>query len=350
MDIFISIWTFIKPFFGIINIIILILLLFFVSKILFEKKHIAYYYYQIISVTIFLIGLLLIIVVSPIDDNIKRQILSLIGVLLSSVIALSSTTFIGNAMAGIMLRIAKNYRPGDFIEVEGSRGRIYNMGLLSTEIQIITSDTITFPNMYLIKQPIRVIHSNGSFISVAVSLGYDISRVKIEELLLEAAAKCSLEKNFVYVEELLDHAVVYRVFGFVNETQRLVSLKSELRKNILDCMHKNGIEIVSPSFVNRRIFDENTLFIPKLQRDKNLNKNQNIEKNIFNKADEAENIEKLKEKLNDLKDEKNGLNDIIKDLDEDQKLKYENKLKIIDRKMKALAELIDERTEAKKKL
>lgn len=349
MGALIYIWELVAPYIGIINVIIITIVLFFIGKILFEKKHLAYYYYQIISVVIFLIGLLLAIVVSPMDDNIKKQILSLIGVLLSSVIALSSTNFIGNAMAGIMLRIAKNYKPGDFIEVDESRGRIYNMGLLSTEIQIITSDTITFPNMYLVKQPIRVIHSNGSFISVAVSLGYDVSRVKIEEFLLEAANKCKLEKNFVYIEDLLDHAVVYRVFGFAPETQKLISLKSDLRKNILDSMHKNGIEIVSPGFVNRRVFDENKQFIPKMQSDKNMKKERNIEKNIFNKADEAENIEKLKEKLAEFKQNKVALNDKIKESSDEESLKYENELKILDRKIKALNDLIDKRTEAKNK-
>ncbi|MCP4633522.1 MAG: mechanosensitive ion channel family protein, partial [candidate division Zixibacteria bacterium] len=46
-------------------------------------------------------GILIIIIVLPIDDTLQGQLLSLIGILLTAAIALSSTTFVGNIMAGM---------------------------------------------------------------------------------------------------------------------------------------------------------------------------------------------------------------------------------------------------------
>ncbi|MFW5860891.1 MAG: mechanosensitive ion channel domain-containing protein [Spirochaetota bacterium] len=94
----------------------------------------------------------------PISHEIRKQILSFIGVLLSAVIALSSTSLIGNAMAGIMLRVSKSYRPGDFIEVGSTRGRVFNQGLFSTEVQIINRDTVRNQRKYQAKRRWRSLH------------------------------------------------------------------------------------------------------------------------------------------------------------------------------------------------
>ncbi|MDH3298329.1 MAG: mechanosensitive ion channel family protein, partial [Gemmatimonadota bacterium] len=57
---------------------------------------------QLILLGISAAGLLVVILVMPIGDSTRGQILGLLGIVLSAGIALSSTTFLGNAMAGIM--------------------------------------------------------------------------------------------------------------------------------------------------------------------------------------------------------------------------------------------------------
>jgi small-conductance mechanosensitive channel len=101
-------------------------------------------------------GMLAIIVALPIRDAVRGQLLSLIGILLSAAIALSSTTFIGNIMAGIMLKVVRSARPGDFITVAQLTGRITEMGLLHTEIQTEFRDLVTVPNIYMVTQPLQV--------------------------------------------------------------------------------------------------------------------------------------------------------------------------------------------------
>jgi hypothetical protein len=51
----------------------------------------------------------------PMKDSLRSQLLGLIGILLSAAIALASTTFLGNALAGVLLRVVGSFRLGDFV-------------------------------------------------------------------------------------------------------------------------------------------------------------------------------------------------------------------------------------------
>ena len=66
----------------------------------------------------------LLILELPIDNEPRGQLMSLLGILVTAAVALSSTTLLGNAMAGFMLRSIRNFRAGDFIVVDGQRGRV----------------------------------------------------------------------------------------------------------------------------------------------------------------------------------------------------------------------------------
>ena len=50
------------------------------------------------------------VVALPLEAGVRGQILSLIGVVLTAIIALSSTTFVSNAMAGIMLQATRPFK------------------------------------------------------------------------------------------------------------------------------------------------------------------------------------------------------------------------------------------------
>lgn len=60
-----------------------------------------------------LAGLFIFVAFLPIETEIRNLIFSIFGILLSAVIALSSTTLVSNAMAGIMLRITHDFNGGD---------------------------------------------------------------------------------------------------------------------------------------------------------------------------------------------------------------------------------------------
>jgi hypothetical protein len=178
------------------------------------------------------------------------------------VIGFSSTTFVANAMAGLMLRAVRNFRPGAWIRVGGEFGRVTERGLFHTEIQTEDRDLATLPNLYLVQQPVAVVRSSGTVVGTTLSLGYDLDRATIEPLLLAAAEASDLGSPFVHILELGDFSVTYRVAGFLEDVSHLLSSRSKLRANVLDSLHAANVEIVSPTFMNQRRVDSATRFIP----------------------------------------------------------------------------------------
>jgi len=256
---------------------------------------------QVTTMLLSFVGLLIVIMTIPdryLSEASTGQLLSLIGILLSAAIALSSTTFIGNAMAGLMLRTVKSFRPGDFVRIGDHFGRVTERGLFHIEIQTEDRDLTTLPNLYLVTNPVKVILSSGTIVSADVSLGYDVARADIENCLTEAANAAGLSDPFVLIMDLGDFSVTYRVSGMLSEVKHLISARSRLRQMMLDVLHESGIEIVSPNFMNTRALPEHKVFIPRSAKQewgKESKAEPEIEKLLFDKAEEAESIEKLHE-------------------------------------------------------
>ena len=243
-----------------------------------------------------------VVLAMPLGEDAKTQLLTLLGVLLSAVIALSSTTFVGNAMAGLMLRAVRSFRPGDFLHVEQHFGRVTEIGFLHTEIQTEDSELTTLPNLFLVTHPVTVTRHTGTFVHAEVSLGYDVPHWKVDELLRAAVENAEMRDPFVQVMALGDHSVTYRVAGFLENVKHLLSARSRLRTSVMDALHSASVEIVSPSYMNQRQLDASVRVVPEAREPERLAPEQSTEAVIFDKAEEAENRELLQQELADLEE------------------------------------------------
>lgn len=257
---------------------------------------------QMITMVLSFIGLLIVILTLPVSETTIGQLLSLLGILLSAAIALSATTFVGNVMAGLMLRAVGNFRPGDFVRVGDYFGRVSERGLFHIEIQTEDRDLATLPNLYLVTNPVKVILSSGTLITAEVSLGYDVPRDTVYDSLLKAATDAGLQEPFVQVMGLGDFSVSYRVAGLLTEVKSLLSTRSKLHELMMDSLHAAGIEIVSPNFMNQRLLPEDKQFIPRILVRKAAPElvKEAQETVVFDKAEEAESLEKLRQQQEDL--------------------------------------------------
>jgi len=253
---------------------------------------------QLLMFVLSFVLILVVIIVSPLKDSQQGQLLSLIGIVVSAAIALSSTTFLGNALAGLMLRSVHSFRIGDFVRVGEFFGRVSERGLFHVEIQTEESDLTTLPNLHLVTNPVKVIRSSGTLLWAEVSLGYDVPRTQVQEVLREAAGKVGLQEPFVHIMELRDFSVVYRVAGLLQEVKQIISTRSRLREAMLDQLHLAGIEIASPTIMNQRPVAPGAKFIPKAVREKEPPLVKDLpEDMVFDKAEQAESIEQLRERL-----------------------------------------------------
>ena len=273
----------------------------------------SYFKYQLIQLAVIFTGILIVVVVLPTGETLRGQLLSLIGIIISAAIALSSTTFIGNIMAGIMLRSLRSFRPGDYIRVDGHFGRISALGLLHVEIQTEDRDLTTMPNLFLVTHPMTVVYESGTIIAATVSLGYDVPHQRVEECLLTAAQKAGLEDPFMQILELGDFSVDYRIAGMLTDVKHLISSRSRLRAYMLDELHAGQIEIVSPDFLNLRQYERRQRFIPERFREPPGEAARKVapEEIVFDKAQAAENIERMRERLSDLNSELHDLDERI---------------------------------------
>lgn len=255
------------------------------------------------------VGGVFIVLALPVSDTLRAQILSLLGLVMTGVMALSSATFVSNAFAGSMLRLTRSFRVGDYIRIGSQGGRVTERGIFHTEIQTEDRDLTTFPNLLLVTNAVTVVRSSGTIVTATISLGYDLPHSRVEELLIEAAKQVELEDPYVHVVELGDFSVSYKVCGFLSDIKVMLTTRSRLKKSILDTLHGANIEIVSPTFMNQRPQKEGVVFIPKPSRQVDPTPSVDLktaEEIAFDKADDAEaealkNGETIDEDEDDLK-------------------------------------------------
>ncbi len=303
-----------------------------------------------ISFLIILIGTLTFILSLPIDKGLKGQILSFLAIVISAGIALSSTTILGNLIAGIMNNSMKRFRIGDLIKIGDFQGRVTKRSVFHTEMQLEDSNFVTIPNLFIATNPVKLTRKSNTVISTSVSLGYNVSRIEIEESLKEAAVATGLKDPYVYILELGDYSVTYKIHGFLEDSNKFFSTSSLLNAKVMDFLHKKRIEIVSPSFMNQRRIDEKE-FIPTYQIEKPPVKKAEVapEELVFDEAIKSEKIEKKRDLLKKIEARKEWLKERLKELKEEEveeKEKVESQIERIEKLKESLEKNIEEESSA----
>jgi len=288
------------------------------------------------------VAIIAIVLALPVNESSRNQLLGLFGVLLSGVIAFSSTTIVSNLMSGLVLRLNKPFKVGDFIKCNGYEGRVTEKGVLDTEIQTRQRDLVHIANSYLITNPVEVICNSGTLVSAEVSIGYNVHHTTVEKYLKKAALKAGLSDSFVHITELGNFSVSYKVSGMLEDTKSMLTTQSLLFAAILDVLHLHNIEIMSPSMLATRAVDPSQTFIAKDKVTK-ATELVNQEDLVFDKAAKAEKNEtqllEIQEKIASLKvslsqTEKDGTKGKV--LSDKQKAAAQVKLEALEAKLSAL--------------
>ena len=199
--------------------------------------------------------ILLILLVIPISEVTRGQLLSLVGVVLTGVIALSSTSFVANIMAG-------------------------------------------------------------------------------------------LQNLFVQIKELGDFSISYRIARFLPDVKHILTSRSDLRKLVVDVLHGDGIEIVSPNFMNQRVLPEHLKVIPSHSEvpvmKTEAHTDQDPEEMIFDKAEEAEALERLQEEYTGQKQDLEKLEKDKKSAPENEQPRLETKIQVAKKRLQGLKQQLED--------
>ena len=298
-----NIISFISPFIPLVAMIVFVVVVLWGSHKLFITSHPELgneklFPRQLLMLGLTFAGILAIALTLPVKESSLNQVLALLGLVISGIIAFSSSTIFANLMAGLMLRVTKPFRTGDFIEVGEYFGRVVERGLLDTEMQTENRELVAIPNTFMITHPISVTHGSGAIVSTTLSLGYDIHHSNVDTLLLDAANKGGLEEPFVQVLELGNFSITYKVSGKLTDVKSLLTARSNLCRHVLDSVHGGGFEVMSPSFMNQRKLPDDLKVIPvKVKQEKIIQ--TAAEEVVFDKAEKAEQVENSKQQLLD---------------------------------------------------
>jgi len=322
------------------GVVFIVGLVLFVARRVIDKTEKAQQFgRQLTMLGLTLVGIAAIVLALPVQANLIQALLGMIGLVLSAVIALSATTFMGNAMAGFMLRSLQNFKVGDFIRCGEHFGRVTERGLVHTEIQTEDSDLTTLPNLVLVTNPLTTVRSTGTTVSATVSLGYDVSRRDIEACLLAAASQSQLSDPFVQILDLGDFAVTYRIAGFSKEVKELLTLRSRLRAAMMDELHTAEIEIVSPTFMNQRTVEHGV--IPTHTGEPGMAPSSSA-RNVFDKADAAETYEFIVTQRDELRAEIKELEKLAKsEEDQERKGRFEKRIAAKEKRLEQFDQVVE---------
>ncbi|MBU0664453.1 MAG: mechanosensitive ion channel family protein [Proteobacteria bacterium] len=294
---------------------------------------------QIVMLGLTLVALVAMVLVLPISEASRNRMIGIIGLLVSGVVAFSSTNLVASLMAGILLRLTKPFRTGDFIRVGDHFGRVSERGLFDTEVQSESRELIAIPNTYLVSHPVTTIRTSGTIISTTLSLGYDVHHSQVEPLLLRAAEESGLEEPFVHILELGNYAITYRISGFLPEVKWLITARSNLCRSVLDILHGQGIEIMSPTYMNQRRVDDAGKIIPTLVQEDLSAPPVVAEDIVFDKAEQAEQTENEKQNL---MDEMQELETALKEAPEEEKKRIKDAIAKGRERLKLLEQTTEE--------
>ena len=132
--------------------------------------------------------------------------------------------------------------------------------------------------------------------------------------LLSAAKKAGLKDPFVQIRHLGDFSVTYRIAGLCEDIEQLLANRRRLRAATLDELHNGGIEIVSPNFMNTRAVADGARIIPPVDetplRDVGRTTPDAV---VFDKAQQAESLENLREQRDTLRQKIEPLETAVKE-------------------------------------
>ena len=308
-----------------VTVVVLTILLYLNHRI-FSKNN-SFEYNRIIvknSIAFFLIivGTLVFIAFLPLDEDgdLNIQLIKFFGAVTSAAIALSATTVLGNLIAGFMNNSMKRFRNGVIINIGDIHGMVIRKNTFHTEIQLEDSNYLSIPNLFIARNPVKLTRKSNTIISTSVSLGYDVSRTIVEDTLKDAAKSVGLTDPYVYITSLGDFSVAYKIHGFLGDSSKYFSTSSLLNGKVLDKLHAQRIEIVSPIFMNQRLTDAKEFIPDQVVQNETPAKVDYPEELIFEEAIKSENIEKKKDLVNKIDEKIKSLNAEVKTLDDDERI------------------------------
>lgn len=171
---------------------------------------------------------------------------------LSTGIGFASKDIIENIYYGASL-MAGRIKVGDWIQVDGTMGKVTSISYTSTSIEPLTGEVITFQNSQLFTKNYKNLTKNHGYVLASVSFGvaYGSNLQQVTTLVEEAVNNLHHQwvdpkkKAKTVVTSLNDSSIDFNLWIWVDAPKKS-HVVSDVLKCVYDTLNANGIEIPFP--------------------------------------------------------------------------------------------------------
>ncbi len=178
--------------------------------------------------------------------------LALVAGALSLGIGFGLQSIVNNFVSGLILLAERPIKTGDWIIAGSEEGYVRKISVRSTEIETFDGATVIVPNSNLISGVVtNLMHGNTKGrVKIPIGVGYDSDPEQVQDILLDiVASHPDVLKDpapRVYFLDFGDSALLFEIRVHLNEVDFGISVKSDLRTDILKKLRAANIEIPFP--------------------------------------------------------------------------------------------------------
>ena len=170
-------------------------------------------------------------------------------------------TLCSNLISGVIILIARPYRVGDIIEVNGQAGTVLAVGMRATEVLTYDGVNLVVPNASFLANTIvnRTNYERALRGLVTITAAYSADSRRVDELLRTTAAAHPAVINkpgrapWVIFDNFGSNGLEFKLYFWVDTTRGSVAATaSEIRHNVLTVFRAEGLAIpLTPHILNR---------------------------------------------------------------------------------------------------
>jgi small-conductance mechanosensitive channel len=199
------------------------------------------------------VGLVLAALVGVSAAGFNLSSLALIAGGLSLGIGFGLQNIVQNFVSGLILLAERPFKVGDWVEAGTVSGIVKKISVRATEVETFQKQSIVVPNSTLINGNVGnwTLRNKLGRIDINVQAAYTDEPRRVHTLLLEIIrSHPSILKNpepFVAFQSMTDSLLVFDIYAHVADITSTGGIKNELRFQIVERFHAEGIELASSS-------------------------------------------------------------------------------------------------------
>jgi len=186
-------------------------------------------------------------------DQIGIKIIAIVSTLGVAGIALglAAQQTLANFISGIIILVSKPFKEKDYVELEGTFGRVKKISLRSTTLLTLDNILVDIPNQKIVESKI-INHTYNKHIRLRIGIGiaYKEYIPDAQKVLLQLVKNddrfLEIPVPEVVVDEIADSSINLHLMVWIKDSRQEVPISYELRQKAKMSLDKAGIEIPFP--------------------------------------------------------------------------------------------------------